>query len=256
MVSIIMGDCLSVMPTLPENSVDSIITDPPYNISRPIVISRKNLRLKTARRNSDITMDFGEWDKFTPEAFDDFMFAFLTQSYRVLKPTGGVVVFCDRMFVSQLWALAESVGFKGKQVLVWHKTNPVPQFRKKNFVSATEFMSWFVKDNGEGYTFNFGKQTEMHNFIEGPICMGNERLEHPTQKPEYVMRQLVTWFSNVGDTILDPFMGSGTTGVACILEYRDFIGIEIDEKYVQIARKRIADMVGPLFVRDANADET
>ena len=102
----------------------------------------------------------------------------------------------------------------------------------------------------KGHTWNFGKQNEMHNFFESPICMGPERLKktkHPTQKPVKLLKHLIKIASNEGDVILDPFMGVGSTGVAALEMERKFIGIEIDKEYFEAAQKRIQQIQPSLF---------
>ena len=126
------------------------------------------------------------------------------------------------------------------QFMVWHKTNPAPKLRKAGFLNSCELICCMWN---KGHTWNFGKQNEMHNFIESPICMGNERLKdpkHPTQKPLVVMRKLVELASKPGDVILDPFAGVGSTGVAALELGRRFIGIDAEEDYVKAGRKRLA----------------
>ena len=129
--------------------------------------------------------------------------------------------------------------------MIWHKTNPAPQIRKNGFLSSCEAILWAslgFDDSKISYTFNFSKQNEMHNFIETPICMGKERTAHPTQKPKKVLGKLVRIFSNEGDTILDPFAGSGTLTDVCNDMNRNSISIEKDAGYFEIAQKRLANI--------------
>ncbi len=123
--------------------------------------------------------------------------------------------------------------------MVWHKTNTAPKIRKAGFLNSCELIIcvW-----NKGHTWNFGKQSEMHNFIETPICMGSERLKepkHPTQKPVRVLKHITNLASNPGDVVYDPFMGVGSTGVAALDLGRQFIGCEIDKPYCNAAVKRL-----------------
>ena len=93
----------------------------------------------------------------------------------------------------------------------------------------------------KGHTWNFSTQKEMHNFIESPICMGKERLKHPTQKPLKILRHILKIASNENDMVLDPFMGVGSTAVACKEMNRNFTGIEVEEKYVNLAKQRLKE---------------
>ena len=133
------------------------------------------------------------------------------------------------------------------QFFVWHKSNPVPKFRKAGFLNSCELIvcMW-----NRGHTWNFGKQNEMHNFFETSICMRPERLKnpkHPTQKPIKLLEHLINIASNKGDIILDPFMGVGSTGVASLQLDRKFIGIEIDKTYFDAAKIRIENIHIDMF---------
>jgi site-specific DNA-methyltransferase (adenine-specific)/modification methylase len=137
------------------------------------------------------------------------------------------------------------------QFFVWHKVNPVPKIRKQGFLNSCELIvcMW-----NKGHTWNFGRQNEMHNFFEAPICMKPERLKepkHPTQKPLRLLRHLTGIASSPGDTILDPFMGVGSTGVAALEMDRRFIGMELDDTYYNAAQSRISGVqVDPALVEN------
>jgi len=219
---------------LPDASVDLLLTDPPYNL-RPY--STGNMKFSW---RSEINNDLAEWDGgFDPEAFrDEFL--------RVLKPTGNLFAFCSYNLMGR-WHEVFDPLFDTFQFFVWHKTNPVPKFRKAGFLNSCELIvcMW-----NRGHTWNFGRQSEMHNFFESPICMRPERLaapKHPTQKPVALLKHLINIASNTGDTVLDPFMGVGSTGVAALEMGRRFVGIEIDEEYFQAAEKRLRQVTAGLF---------
>ena len=229
---IIKGDCIEEMKKLPDNSVDAIITDPPYKLQfkNPI-----DLHGRKAFYGSLQDMD---WDKLNIKELYEKLFP---QFNKILKKDGSILIFVRTEWITYCIDEAEKNGFKIKATITWHKTNPVPQVRKKNYLSSTESILWFSRWNEEKilFTFNFKKQKEMHNFVEFPICSGNERTKHPTQKPLKLMERLVHIHTNEGDTILDPFLGSGTTAIACLKLNRKFIGIEKEEEYVKIANARI-----------------
>ena len=217
-------DCYKTLSQLPSNSIDLILTDPPYTVSNNSV---GKIKFKTRK---DINTDMGEWDKKELD-FETLKKEFL----RVIKTTGNIFIFASHNIFGQWWKIFDPI-FDTTQMMVWHKTNPVPRVRKTGFLSSCEliFCAW-----NKGHTWNFTKQKEMHNFIETPICMGKERLKHPTQKPLRVLRHIINIASNKGDVVLDPFMGVGSTGVACLEMERDFIGMEIDKVYYDMARTRI-----------------
>ena len=222
-------DCFEYLKEIPSESVDFILTDPPYNLSE---YSTGNMKFEW---RADINNDLAEWDKnFEPLAVKD-------EFLRVLKPTGNIFVFCSYNLMGRWHEIFDPL-FDTFQFFVWHKTNPVPKFRKAGFLNSCELIvcMW-----NKGHTWNFSKQSEMHNFFESPICMGNERIKdpkHPTQKPVKLLKHLINIASNAGDMILDPFMGVGSTGVAAIAMNRNFIGIEIDEGYFKAAQKRFDEI--------------
>ena len=169
---------------------------------------------------------------FTP---DDFI--------RVLKPTGNLFIFCSYNLIGKYHELLDDK-FDSFNFMAWHKTNPTPKFRKAGFLNSIELI---VACWNKGHNWNFGKQNEMHNFIEGPICMGLERLKdpkHPTQKPLYPLKHILNIASNEGDVVLDPFMGVGSSGVASLQLNRKFIGFELDEKYYNASEKRLKQFPG------------
>ena len=224
--SIFNADSLSYMENIADHSVDFILTDPPYNLSH---YSTGNMKFGW---RSDVNNDVAEWDKdFDPARLKD---SFL----RVLKPTGNIFAFCSYNLVGKWHNVFDPI-FDTFQFFVWHKTNPVPKFRKAGFLNSCELIvcMW-----NKGHTWNFGKQSDMHNFFESPICMGTERLKspkHPTQKPVKLLKHLIKIASNQDDIVLDPFMGVGSTGVAALDMDRRFIGIEIDSVYFMAACQRL-----------------
>lgn len=224
------SDCLEFMKNIPDNSIDLILTDPPYNISQKNMIFRDYRNGKRA----DINFDYGEWD------YDWNMIPFLEESKRVLKQYGQWLIFTsEQMFGDYRKWLSKNGHFK--QFIIWEKTNPLPQFRKCGYRQATEIIMWAYKEKPKKIDqhFNFLMQKEMINIFRHPICGGNERTKHPTQKPVKLLEDLLKRHSFENDIVLDPFIGSGSTAVACRNLKRNFIGIEIDQKYVHMANNRL-----------------
>jgi len=223
-------DCLEGMKQLPDESVDLVFTDPPYNISQKGKIFRNYRNGK----NGDINMDFGEWDY----GFD--MIPFLQEAKRILKENGSVIVWTSEQLYGDYrkW-FAENM--YPKQLLVWVKTNPLPQFRLVGYRQATELMFWALKKKNtkDNENFIFSTQKEMTNVFYHHIVGGKERTKHPTQKPLKIIKQIVKTHCKVGGIVLDPFIGSGTTAVACVQTGRNFIGYEINKEYYDIAVGRI-----------------
>lgn len=228
---IIMGDSRDVIKRIPDNSIDFILTDPPYNLGQH---STGNIPLPG---RSAMNNDVAEWDlvDFNPEEWtEDFI--------RVLKPTGNLFIFTSYNQIGR-WYNCLDHRFDTSNFMVWHKTNPAPKIFKAGFLNSCEmvFTCWNKK-----HTWNFSTQKDMHNFIESPICMRPERLsdpKHPTQKPVSILKRMIEIATNAGDIVFDPFMGVGSTGVAAIELQRRFIGIELDSKYFYAAKNRIDNIV-------------
>ena len=220
-------DCMTYMKTMEDNSVDMILTDPPYNIAP---YSTGNISLPG---RSNINNDLADWDHNILNPHD------LQEDFkRIIKPDGNIFVFTSYNSIGK-WHEAFDPIFDTFQYFIWHKTNPVPSIRKNSFLNSCEMIVCLWN---KGHKWNFLKQKEMHNFFECPICMGKERLKnpkHPTQKPIKLLKHFITIGSNEGDIIFDPFMGVGSTGVAAKDLNRSVIGCEIDEKYYNAAKKRM-----------------
>jgi DNA modification methylase len=225
--TLLLGDSRALLASIGDQSVDLICTDPPYNLGG---YSTGNIKMAW---RSEFNNDVAAWDQieFDPREW-------LAEFRRVLKPTGTIFAFTSYNMLGR-WHEVFDPAFDTFQFIVWHKTNPPPKLRRAGFLNSCELIvcCW-----DRGHTWNFTRQRDMHNFIEAPICAGNERVKdpvHPTQKPLRVLRRLIELASGPGDLVLDPFMGVGSTGVAAVELGRRFVGIEIDEAYVGAARRRI-----------------
>jgi DNA modification methylase len=235
-------DAIEGLKQLEDNSIDAIITDPPYNISQDgKMLYRNNLNAKSFRSDSSIKLDFGEWDKMAENDFYDFTESWFRECARVLKPKGWFFSFFSRerigYFSDPRNGLFSQYGFKTRTIIAWHKTNPPPSFRKVNFLSATEFI--VVGSKGGSKIPNFLKQVEMHNFFETPNGSSYKETTHPTEKPVSLTEWLAKVSTNEGEVIMDPFMGSGTTAISAIFLNRSFIGFEREKEYFEIANARI-----------------
>jgi DNA modification methylase len=216
--NLMQGDCIERMKEIPDGSVNLVLTDPPYNIAR------KN-NFHTMGRSG---IDFGEWDK----GFD--LFSYIDIVVKKLNKNGSFVVFNDWKNLGAIAKYAESVGFVTKDMLRLEKTNPMPRNRDRRYVTDYECAIWFVK---KGAKWIFNRRDEKYQ--RPKFVHSIDKGFYPTQKSLGLMEELALIHSNEGDTILDPFMGSGTTGVACANTKRNFIGIEIDQGYFDIAKQRI-----------------
>lgn len=226
-IELFNDDCLNIMKKLSNENkkFELILTDIPYNVSR------KNNFHTVGRRG----IDLGEWDK-------NFNFLeWLDYVPNLITKNGSVLIFCSLQQISFIIEALEKLNFVFKDCIVWLKSNPMPRNVERRYVPSNEYVLWFVK-KGAKWTFNKPNEYKyLKQMIKNSKCSGNERTEHITQKPLKVIEFLINLHSNENDTVFDPFMGSGTTGVACKNLNRSFIGVEIDEKYFGITKKRIED---------------
>ena len=228
---ILLGDCFDVLSNVESNSVDLILTDPPYDISRKSYFGSGS---NTNKKFKDISIDFGYWDK------DIDMDRLFSEFYRVLRKGGTVIIFYDIWKSNIIYDASKKNKFKQPRVCQWIKNNAVPINSKVNYLSnSTEYFFSFVK--GKLPTFNSEYDNATYYF---PLCHGRERLNHPTQKPLKLISELVKKHSNQGDLVLDPFSGTGTLAESCILNGRNYLCIEMDEIYHRISIERINSILG------------
>lgn len=222
-------DCRDYLKDIPDNAIDLILTDPPYNIAQ---YSTGNIPLPG---RSAVNNDLGAWDLAPIEPAD-----FVVPFKRILKPDGNIFVFTSYNLIGKWHAVFDPV-FDTFQFFVWHKTNPMPKIYKNGFLNSCEIIICLWN---KGHRWNFSSQNEMHNHFSCPICMWPERLrepKHPAQKPLRLLRHLIEVGSNEGDIVFDPFMGVGSTGVAAKQLKRRFVGCEIDNVFYEAAEKRILE---------------
>ena len=228
MYKLLQGDCIELLHKIPDDSIDLILTDIPFNISRDN--NFKTMKDRTGRNG----IDFGEWDKNFDESC---LFKFVPK----LKKGGSLVVFHSFEQYNLLLDI-----FNGKLIhkdrFVWEKTNPMPRNRDRRYISNIELCSWFVKD-GAKWTFNRQNTSYDGCVLRYPSESGGGfKRYHPCQKNVKMLEELIKRHSNENDIVLDPFMGSGSTGVACLNTRRNFIGVEADESYFNIASQRIKEI--------------
>lgn len=211
---------------------DHIITDPPYNISK----DNNFATMKSAHRKG---VDFGEWDK----SFD--LLSWIDIAQNLLKPGGSFIVFCSYRFISQIIEKMEVNQLVVKDILKWIKTNPMPRNINRRYVQDTEYAVWAV-DQRSPWIFNKpNNKSYLRAEFHTPTVSGKERTIHPTQKSLKLMQEIIEIHTDKGQSILDPFMGSGTTGVAAISLGRTFTGIELSPEYFNIASSRINGAKNP-----------
>lgn len=244
--SIIDGDCVAAMNALPEASVDLIFADPPYNLQLRGDLHRPD--------NSEVDAVDDAWDQFASfDAYDAFTREWLKAARRVLKPNGAIWVIGSYHNIFRVGAALQNAGFWILNDVVWRKSNPMPNFRGKRLTNAHETLIWASRDEAAKYTFNYEALKSLNDGIQMrsdwvlPLCTGHERLKddkgdkaHPTQKPQSLLHRILVGTTNPGDVVLDPFFGTGTTGAVAKMLGRDYIGIEREAAYREVAEKRLS----------------
>ncbi len=242
---IIRGDCLSVLPMLPAASVDCIFADPPYN-----------LQLRGELRRPDDSLVDGvddDWDRFDDFArYDSFTRAWLEECRRVLRKDGTLWVIGSYHNIFRIGTQLQDLGFWLLNDVIWRKSNPMPNFRGRRFTNAHETLIWAARGRDSRYRFNYQAMKALNDDLQMrsdwmlPLCTGRERLQnehglklHPTQKPESLLHRVLLASTMPGDTVLDPFAGTGTTPAMCKRLGRHFVAIERHPAYVEAAMARV-----------------
>jgi modification methylase len=247
---VLHGNCLEILASLSEQSVDLIFADPPYNLQLQDKLFRPNM--------TEVVGVDEHWDQFGSFAeYDVFSRDWLGECRRVLKDTGAIWVIGSYHNIFRLGTIMQDLGFWMLNDVIWVKTNPTPNFRGTRFANAHETLIWAKKDEKSRYIFNYHAMKGLNEDKQMrsdwwlfPHVTGAERLlvegekVHSAQKPEALLYRVLLASSNPGDVVLDPFIGSGTTGVVAKRLHRQWIGIERDEEYARIAQERI-DAVEP-----------
>jgi len=251
---ILQGNCVEVLDALPACSVDMIFADPPYNLQLGGELLRPN--------NSRVDGVDNDWDHFEGfREYDRFSQQWLAAARRVLKPNGTLWVIGSYHNIYRVGTTLQDLGYWMLNDVIWRKSNPMPNFRGRRFTNAHETMLWVAKDKNSKYRFNYDSMKALNDDLQMrsdwllPLCTGGERLKengkkaHPTQKPEALLHRVIMASTDVGDTVLDPFFGTGTTGAMAKKLGRHYIGIERDLDYIKIARERLTR------VRKISSDE-
>ena len=225
MIDLRQGDCLELMKDIPDNSIDLIVTDPPYRVTSRGSAGNSGgmLQKKINKQGKVFSFNDISCKQYAPEF------------YRILKDGTHCYVMCNHTNLIEMLNVFTNVGFKFVKCLIWNKGNKIMgQFYMNQF----EYIMFFRK----------GKAKKINNCGTSDILeVPNKKTKingkniHDTEKPIDLMKILIENSSKENEIVLDPFMGIGSTGVACINTNRNFIGIELDEKYFEIAKKRIEE---------------
>jgi site-specific DNA-methyltransferase (adenine-specific) len=240
-------DAIEAISRIPSQSIDFVFADPPYFLSNDGF---------TVKSGKAVSVNKGHWDKSSGFQGDvDFHRKWISECLRVLKPNGTIAISGTYHSIFQCGFVLQELGCRIINDLVWFKPNGAPALAGRNFTASHETLIWASKSAVAKHTFNyavskswndpsdkllnFGKQ--MRSVWSIPTVPKREKLlgSHPTQKPLELLLRLVAICTNEGDVVLDPFCGSGTSGVAAISLGRQFVGIDLDSEHIALARKRI-----------------
>jgi DNA modification methylase len=213
------ADCREILPTL--GKVDAVVTDPPYELS------------SAGPGKSHFGMSLNKFDSQSyKQIVAGFDYAAVFSAMEAVCRPFNMFCFCSNKQISNIMAYHEGRG-RSTSLLVWHKSNAAP-FANGVWRGDIEYCV-HAKDSGAVFVGNAEEKKKVSEF---PLVVDSD---HPTVKPLPLITKYVRICSHLGQTVCDPFMGSGTTGVACVQLGRKFIGIEIDETYFNIAVKRITE---------------
>jgi len=224
------GNSLEIVKEFPNECINLILTDPPYQISKP-----HNFHTLKDRKNKRRGTYFGEWDVFDVLKWKLFL--------RLVEENGSIVSFMSFEQYGKFAQVLNEEGFIIKDRLIWEKTNPFPRNRDRRYIPNIELIVWATRKQAK-WTFNRQNSKYECCVLRFPSESGARfKRYHPTQKPIALIKYLLKIHSNPNDKILDPFIGVGTTAIACERLNRRWIGIEINPKYCEIAKQRIVEFL-------------
>lgn len=242
------GNCLKIMDKLyldKGECADLIFADPPYFLSNGGI---------TCQNGKMVTVNKGDWDKSEgPDMNHEFNIEWLKRCQKLLKPTGSIMVSGTLHVIYSIGFAMQQLDMKILNNITWQKPNPPPNLACRYFTHSTETIIWARKGEKTKHKFNYKQMRELNGgkqmkdvwTMTAPGKKEKLNGKHPTQKPLALLERLIEASTDKNDLVIDPFSGSGTTGVACKKLGRSYIGIEIDKNYNTLARKRIKDCVQP-----------
>ena len=237
---LIHGDSLSILKKLPQKSIDMIFADPPYFLSSDGI---------TCSGGKMVSVNKGDWDKkIGIEEKHKFNRKWIKLCYKVLKDNGTIWISGTLHNIYSIGMALEQEGFKIINNITWKKLNPPPNISCRYFVHSTETILWAKKDiKRVRHKFNYDLMREMNgnkqakDVWETSLTKPSEKKcgKHPTQKPMAILEKLILASTDEGNLILDPFNGSGTTGIVASKLKRKYIGIELEKEYLNLTIKRL-----------------
>jgi len=240
-IALFKADCFDILPNLPENSIDMIFADPPYFLSNGGI---------TCHAGKMVSVNKGKWD-VSKGVEENYIFTqrWLRECQRVLTPNGTIWVSGTAHIIYTVGSAMQSLGYKILNDIAWFKVNPPPNLSCRYFTHSTETILWAAKNKESRHHFNYYLMKKMNNnkqmlslwSIKAPGTLEKIYGKHPTQKPIELLGRIVLASTRAGDIVLDPFSGSGTTGIVAFKEGRQYIGIELEQQYLGVSIKRFKD---------------
>lgn len=232
------GDCMQVVEQLPDNSLDAIFADPPYFLSNGGI---------SVQSGKQVCVDKGDWDKGgTPEHIYQFNKQWLSLCRPKLKDNGTIWISGTHHNIFVVQRCLQELGYKILNVITWQKSDPPPNLSCRYFNFSTELVIWARKHEKKPHKFNYETMKQLNGGSQmtdvwriPAVGMWEKTCgKHPTQKALRLLYRVVLASTNEGDTLLDPFAGSSTTGIAANLLGRKFIGIEQDRSFIELSKRR------------------
>lgn len=233
MIDLKCGNCLELLKTIPNESVDCIVTSPPYNKG----YWSSNRNINNGFHTKSRRIEYGSFDdNIDPKDYEIQQRKVIKECLRVLKPTGSLFynhidILNKHQTIHPKWVY----DFPLKQIIIWNRKN-TPKLDKSYFFPITEYVFWLQK--GKNSRTKFNRKNSLFNKNIWDINPDKNN-SFPAPFPVELALNCILSTTEKGDVVLDPYMGSGTTGVACVMSDRDFVGIEIDLNSYNMAKKRI-----------------
>ncbi len=247
---LINGDSLKILKGIEPKSIDMIFADPPYFLSDDGI---------SCSGGKMVSVNKGEWDKsISVEEKHKFNRKWIRLCYQVLKDNGTIWISGTMHNIYSIGMALEQEGFKIINNITWKKLNPPPNISCRYFVHSTETILWAKKDiKNAKHKFNYSLMRElnsgkqMQDVWESSLTKPSEKKcgKHPTQKPMEILEKIILSSTDEGDLILDPFNGSGTTGIVANKLNRKYIGIDLEKKYLDITIKRLIKLKEEMYER-------
>jgi site-specific DNA-methyltransferase (adenine-specific) len=242
-ITLLKGDSIATLNQARPESVDMIFADPPYFLSNGGI---------TCHAGKMVSVNKGKWDKsIGVEESHEFTQEWLKACQRVLKPNGTIWVSGTTHIIYSVGFAMQKLGYKILNDIIWYKRNAPPNLSCRYFTHSTEVVLWAAKNKKSRHFFDYplmkeinaGKQMRNLWELSAPAKSEKKYGKHPTQKPLGLLERILLSSTQEGNIVLDPFCGSSTTGVEAVLLNRKYYGIDLEDQYLELSKKRLLDAI-------------